>query len=294
MYQEWIIKFIRYLQIEKQASQHTIRNYQRDISEFRDFFCLYESMEVSYSQVRHYMEELGLLSLQSSSVARKLSALRTFYNFLVREGAVEQNPFKLVSVKCTSNEHKMSPDFYEEKITEMFQSVETESPLGKRNLAIIELFYSTGLRVIECVNLNIMDYDSRIGTLLVDSEGRKERYIPVGSYAREALETYMESGRPALDKNSEKALFLNNRGGRLSDRGIRKIFSRMLDGTAATARLNPRGLREAFAAHMVSAGADSRTVQEILGNKGRPNPRVYSGAAENKLREIYNSAHPRA
>ncbi|WP_088033726.1 tyrosine-type recombinase/integrase [Evansella clarkii] len=292
MYQEWIIKFIRYLQIEKQASQHTIRNYQRDISDFLDFFCLDKSVEVSYSQVRHYMEELRLMTLESSTVARKLSALRTFYNFLLREGAVEQNPFKMVSVNCSVN--KLPPVFYEEEITEMFQSVDTNSPLGKRNLAIIELIYSTGLRVNECVNLNIMDYDSRIGTLLVNSEGRKERYVPVGSFAREALEAYMESGRPALNKNSEKALFLNNRGGRLSDRGIRKIFSRLLDGTADTARLNPRSLREAFAAHMVRAGADSRIVQEILGNNGLPNSRVYSRAAENKLKEIYNSAHPRA
>ena len=295
MYQEWIIKFIQYLQIEKQASLNTIENYRRDIDHFQCYFHLNDSLNVSYGNIREYLTELHQQAYERNTIARKLSALRSFYNFLVREEAAVQNPFKMVSAKKGGS--RLPTFFYEEEMTQLFHSVKTDTSLGSRNLALLELLYATGIRVNECVGLNMSDYDQQIGTLFVRGKGRKERYVPIGSYAMSALDDYIIEARPSLTKtglNEESALFLNYRGGRLTARGIRKVLNKIMEEASTSSMISPHVLRHTFATHLLNAGADIRTVQELLGHSNLSSTQVYTHVTKDRLRDVYHSTHPRA
>lgn len=298
MLQEWLKQFIQYLQIEKRASVHTIKNYKQDILRFDDFLNVRKLASfrlVKYTHIREYLTHLYKRGYSRKSIARIISSLRSFYNFLVREEVIDHNPFQMVSVP--KSEQRLPTFFYEEELTVLFQSIVTDNPLGKRNLAILELLYATGIRVSECVNLNIVDYDEDIGTVFVKGKGNKERYVPVGSYAMDALAEYIKHGRPMLQKNDhseEQALFLNYRGGRLSDRSIRRILNKLVQDAAMSARISPHVLRHTFATHMLNEGADLRTVQELLGHSQLSTTQIYTHVTKDRLREVYRNSHPRA
>jgi integrase/recombinase XerC len=289
--------FIEYLQIEKNYSQYTIEHYQHDI---RDFFLFMSEQGIStlnnveYSDTRIYLTKLFDQQLSRKSVARKISCMRSFYKFLLREKLVEDNPFSLVSIPKLE---KRLPDFfYEEELSELFKACETETPLGKRNKALLELLYATGIRVGECCKIQLKDVDLSLSTVLVLGKRRKERYVPFGSFAHDALEDYILNGRKDLlkDKEDHESLFLNFRGGPLTDRGIRGILNKLIDQSALTGKIHPHKLRHSFATHMMSNGADMRTVQELLGHAFLSSTQVYTHVTKEHLRNIYLSHHPRA
>ncbi|MBU9720309.1 MULTISPECIES: tyrosine recombinase [Bacillaceae] len=295
MNQEWVKQFIQYLQIEKGVSVHTIKNYQRDINDFYYFFeSRTTNVEHTYTEVREYLNDLIYRAYSRKSIARRVSALRSFYKYLLKEGAVSQNPFNMIAV---SNSRKGSPPVFAEKeINSLFDSIDTTEALGKRNLALIELLYATGIRVSECVDLNISDYDKDIGTIHVNGKGRRERYVPVGSLAMEALENYLTNGRPKILQriSSEKALFLNYRGGRITDRGVRVVLSKLMENTSNIMKISPDVIRHTFATHMLNEGADFRTVQELLGHSTSSSTQRYAHGTKDRLTEVYRSSHPRA
>ena len=297
MLQTWLNKFIQYLQVEKQASEHTIRNYKQDILAFEQFLNNDEEVSfltVEYIHIRIYLTNLYKQEYSRRSIARIISSLRSFYHFLVREEVVANNPFTLASVPKAGK--RLPTFFYEKELDILFQSVDTSTPLGERNSAILELLYATGIRVSECVQLNIDDFDDEIGALLVKGKGKKERYVPVGSYAMDALDVYIQGGRGKLGKGDqdEQALFLNYRGGRLSDRRIRRMLIKLAEDAALTAKISPHVLRHTFATHMLNEGADLRTVQELLGHSQLSTTQIYTHVTKDRLREVYRSAHPRA
>lgn len=298
MLQTWLNKFIQYLQVEKQASEHTIRNYKHDILVFDRFLSNEEEvtfLTVEYIHIRIYLTNLYKQEYSRRSIARIISSLRSFYHFLLREEVIDNNPFTLASVPKAGK--SLPSFFYEKELDILFQSVDRTTPLGKRNLAILELLYATGIRVSECVQLNMTDFDNEIGTLLVKGKGKKERYVPVGSYAMDALDVYIQEGRGKLlkdEKKDEEALFLNYRGGRLSDRSIRRILTKLAEEAALTAKISPHVLRHTFATHMLNEGADLRTVQELLGHSQLSTTQIYTHVTKDRLREVYRSAHPRA
>lgn len=289
--------FIEYLQIEKNYSQYTIEHYQHDIREFFLFMSEQgiESLEdVEYSDTRIYLTKLFNQQLSRKSVARKISCMRSFYKFLLREKQVEDNPFSLVSIPKLE---KRLPDFfYEEELSELFKACETETILGKRNKALLELLYATGIRVGECAKIQLKDIDLSLSTVLVHGKRKKERYVPFGSFAHDALDDYIMNGRKDLlkDKEDHGYLFLNFRGGPLTDRGIREILNKLIDQSALTGKIHPHKLRHSFATHMMSNGADMRTVQELLGHAFLSSTQVYTHVTKEHLRNIYLSHHPRA
>jgi integrase/recombinase XerC len=289
--------FIEYLQIEKNYSQYTVEHYRHDILDF--FMFMSEQAikgldDVQYFDVRLYLTKLYEKKLSRKSVARKISSLRSFYKFLLREKLVKENPFALVSMP---KQEKRLPDFfYEEEMEELFKACEDNTPLGQRNRALLELLYATGIRVSECSNIRLSDLDMSLSTVLVHGKGHKERYIPFGSFAHEALNAYINDGRKQLLKGKETHdyLFVNFRGGPLTDRGIREILNSLIEKSALNVKIHPHKLRHTFATHLLSNGADMRTVQELLGHAFLSSTQIYTHVTNEYLRKTYMSHHPRA
>ncbi|MDC7796012.1 tyrosine recombinase XerC [Bacillus altitudinis] len=291
--------FIEYLQIEKNYSALTISGYTEAIEEFVRFMNIqgidgFE--EVSYQDTRIYLTEAYEKGLTRRTISKKVSALRSFYKFLLREQLVKENPFLLVSLP---KQDKRIPSFlYEEELKELFTVSDVNTPLGQRNQAILELLYATGMRVSELCSLKESDLDLSMDTVLVHGKGSKQRYVPFGSYAHEALSTYLEDGRQKLKvKGKDRAdshVFLNQRGAHLTDRGVRFILTELMKKASGTLHIHPHMLRHTFATHLLNEGADLRSVQELLGHSNLSSTQVYTHVSKDSLRKTYMSHHPRA
>lgn len=291
--------FIRFLQVEKNYSVHTVDNYQKDIQHFSFFmkqhnYCDY--VAVTYGLVRLYLTEMYALKWKRKTVARKISCLRSFFKFLMKEELVKDNPFILASMP--KQESRLPTFLYEDELKGLFDVSDLKTPLGQRNQALLELLYGTGIRVSECCNICLEDIDFEIGTILIMGKGRKERYLPLGSFASDAIYTYINDGRKKLvshlNKEDGKTLFLNYRGGNLSRSGVRKILEKLVGKTAMTVHISPHVLRHTFATHLLNEGADMRTVQELLGHAHLSSTQIYTHVTKEQLKHVYNSFHPRA
>lgn len=289
--------FFEYLQIERNYSQYTIEHYKVDVRDFTIFMkeqSLAEYADVEYSDVRLYLTMLFEKKLSRKSVARKISSMRSFYRFLLRENLVKHNPFAQVIMP---KQEKRLPDFfYEEELKALFSSCDTDTPVGQRDFALLEILYATGMRVSECCQLRLRDIDLYIGTVLVHGKGQKDRYIPFGSFAQEAIHTYMNNGRKALlgKKHSHDSLFVNFRGEPLTTNGVRHILDRMIKRSSLNGSIHPHKLRHSFATHLLNNGADMRSVQELLGHAFLSSTQIYSHVTNDYLRKTYMAHHPRA
>lgn len=289
--------FIEYLQIEKNYSQYTIEHYQHDISEFFMFMseqAISDLTNVEYQDVRIFLTDLFERKMSRKSVARKISSLRSFFKFLLREEIVAENPFALVSIPKAKK--KLPEFFYEEEMKQLFDACESSTPLGQRNKALLELLYATGIRVSECSQIRLKDLDMHLSTVLVRGKGSKERYVPFGSFAQDAIDTYINHGRKELlaNGNVQESLFLNARGGPLTARGIRTILNRIIEKSSLTGTIHPHMLRHTFATHLMANGADMRTVQELLGHAFLSSTQVYTHVTNEYLKKTYMAHHPRA
>ncbi|MDY0396354.1 tyrosine recombinase XerC [Virgibacillus halophilus] len=296
--QSYIQAFNEYLQIEKNASHYTIEFYLDDLQEFSHF--LEEENIVDLRDVNQQVARLFLTRLYNGrssrrTVSRKISSLRSFYRFVERENIVKNNPFVQVSLPKTD---KPIPGFlYKEELERLFAANDLNTPLGQRDQALLELLYATGIRVSECQQLRLQDIDFSIGTVFVTGKGRKQRYVPFGNFAQQALENYIETGRSALLAKSNQAsevIFLNARGTPLTVRGIRKVLDKMVERAALTIHVHPHKLRHTFATHMLNEGADMRTVQEMLGHENLSSTQIYTHVTKDYLRKVYMNSHPRA
>jgi integrase/recombinase XerC len=296
--QSWIDQFLTYLQLEKNCSIHTTKNYLRDILDFEAFMKtlgISEFAAVTTQDVREYLTLLFEKEYARKTVSRKISALRSFYMFHMREERISENVF--TTVVLPKNEERLPHFLYEEEMKELFNSLMGDGPLDQRDRAILELLYATGMRVSECSNLTIHDIDLFIGTALVLGKGRKERYTPIGAFACDALQQYMKIGRNEIIKKGKQpttALFLNFRGGPLSDRSIRTIVQKKMEKVSLNKRLRPHDLRHSFATHMLNNGADLRVVQDLLGHEHLSTTQIYTHVTKDRLRDVYKHAHPRA
>ncbi|GMB08470.1 integrase/recombinase XerC [Thermolongibacillus altinsuensis] len=290
--------FIEYLQIEKNYSEYTIACYKRDIGEFFEFMQrekIEKLEDVTYSDVRLFLTELHTKKQASRSIARKISSLRSFYKFLLREKIVQENPFALASLP--KREQKIPQFLYKEELESLFLVNDLNTAIGQRNQALIELLYATGIRVSECCNIQLSDIDFSLSTILIHGKGNKQRYVPFGSYAKEALERYISDGRKQLLKKAKVPnhyLFLNFRGNPLTPRGVRNILDEMVEKASLSLKISPHVLRHTFATHLLNEGADLRSVQELLGHAHLSSTQVYTHVTKEHLRNIYLHSHPRA
>ncbi|MBA2874002.1 tyrosine recombinase XerC [Thermaerobacillus caldiproteolyticus] len=290
--------FIEYLQIEKNYSEYTIVCYKRDIEQFFAFMneqAIERLEEVTYSDVRLYLTNLHHEQQSSRSISRKISSLRSFYKFLLREKKVAENPFALAALP--KKEQKIPSFLYEQELESLFHVNDVNTALGQRNQALIELLYATGIRVSECCHIQLSDIDFSVSTMLIHGKGNKQRYVPFGRFAKEALERYVQNGRRELlqkGKTAHNYLFVNARGNPLTPRGVRHILNEMVKKAAIMQKISPHVLRHTFATHLLNEGADMRTVQELLGHAHLSSTQVYTHVTKDRLRHIYLHTHPRA
>jgi integrase/recombinase XerC len=296
--QDLIQSFTEYLQIERNYSTYTIVYYNQDIEDFV-LFLQKQSIDritmTTYVDVRLYLTELYKQKLARKSVARKISSLRSFFKFLMRERIVLDNPFALV--KLPKKETRIPQFLYKDELEKLFHVSDTSTPLGQRNQAILELLYATGIRVSECCKVQFGDIDFAIGTVLVHGKGKKQRYVPFGSFASDAIEAYITNGREVLFKKSSSqttSLFLNFRGDPLTERGVRLILNDLIEKACMSIHISPHVLRHTFATHMLNEGADLRTVQELLGHSHLSSTQIYTHVTKDRLKNIYMNHHPRA
>lgn len=289
-------QFIRYIQLEKNFSIHTVREYENDVQQFIHFLKsegVQHFDEVEYMHARIYVTQLYEAKLARTTISRKISAVRTFFRFLNREFAVDDAPFR--SLYHPKKEERLPNFFYEQELEQLFLANDGEDPKSLRNIAILELLYATGIRVSECVSLELSHVDLDYSIVRVMGKGRKERIVPFGQFAHDALKNYIDIARPVLVKQLEhKKLFVNLRGTELSDRGVRHILKDMMKNASLHSNIYPHMLRHTFATHLLNNGADMRTVQELLGHSHLASTQVYTHVTKEHLRATYMNAHPRA
>jgi len=283
----YIEKFVRYLEIEKNASPHTVLNYRRDLEAFVVFLEGQEILKTDYLLVRRYLAFLKEKRLTARSIARKLSALRSFFRFLVREGLLGINPTDAI---VSPKQEKPLPKFLtEEEMVRLIEAPKADTVKGLRDRAIFETLYSTGLRISELVSLTEESVDFVGGTVRVMGKGRKERMVPIGDRALRAIRRYLSQR-----KADSRTIFLNKNKKPLGVRGVRKVMDQYLRFMTLKTHVSPHTIRHSFATHLLGRGADLRSVQELLGHANLATTQIYTHLTTEKLKAVYDKAHPRA
>lgn len=295
---DWPSEFYRYLEVERGYSEKTVAAYRGDFSVFQTF--LNDSgngnyLELDHRDVRVYLAYLNERGYSRNTISRKIASLRAFYQFLLREEVIAENPFTYVHLK--KKNQKLPRFFYEKEMAALFEAVAGEEPLQQRNRGLLEILYGSGLRVSECANLKLGDIDWSGGVLLVLGKGNKERYVPFSEHARGALQEYLAEGRQTLmakKKQSHSFIFVNNQGNPLTSRGIRYILDQVIKKSSLDSQIHPHMLRHTFATHLLNNGADMRTVQELLGHVNLSSTQIYAHVTKESLQKNYRHFHPRA
>jgi len=292
--------FILYLRIEKNASPHTVNNYRADIDRFFVFareHCVGEVLfaHVTPLLIRAYLAKLKEEDYARRTIARRIAALRSFFHFLCRESVLAENPFKAIH---TPKLEKRLPVFLDAHEVADLLNLPENSTLGRRDAALLELLYATGVRVNELASLTIRDVDLISGYALVYGKGSKERVVPVGRKAIAAVQDYLAASRPRLCANDSTTrhdtLFVNKSGGPLTDRSIRRILAKYVDQLAITKNVSPHTIRHSFATHLLNNGADLRSVQELLGHVNLSTTQLYTHVTKERMKAVYQQSHPRA
>lgn len=303
---EYIERFANHLKYERNVSEHTLRNYLSDLEQFYDYLCPPDSAgrrpeidirRIDHITIREYLSKLYRERKKKTSIARKLATLRTFFKFLCREQVVEMNPARLVA--SPRLEKKLPKVLSVDDVIKFIETPDTNTVLGKRDRAILELLYATGMRVSELVGLNLDDIDFRNQSVRVRGKGRRERIVPFGSKAKEALEAYLGVRGELLieapeDKRDPMALFLNYQGTRITTRSVGRMIDKYVKECAIAHDISPHSLRHSVATHLLSAGADLRAIQELLGHARLSTTQIYTQVSIERLMEVYDKTHPKA
>jgi integrase/recombinase XerC len=305
--QELLTQFLEHLRYERNVSEHTLRNYQSDLEQFVDYLSPAHPKtgkrtapapaEIDHITIREWLASLHSAQKKKSSIARKLAALRTFFQFLVREGMLELNPAKLVSTPRL--EKKLPKHLSIEEAIRFIETPDIETELGKRDRAMLELMYATGVRVAELTKLNLGHIDFKNRLIRVSGKRRKERIVPFGEPALEALRSYLDVRDGLLDaapvsEREPEALFLNYQGTRITTRSVGRVVEKYIRVCAGRYDISPHALRHSFATHLLDSGADLRDIQELLGHARLSSTQIYTHVSMEKLIKVYDKAHPKA
>jgi integrase/recombinase XerC len=297
--QRHIAQFLRYLQIERGVSPHTLKAYREDLTAAAEYFAEEDGTtpdpaSLTAVELRGLLSALHDAGFAKTSIARKLASLRSFYRFGQREGWIKSNPARALRNprKGRTLPHFLTTD----EIGKLLAAPPKGEPLGLRDRAILETAYSAGLRVSELVGLNDGDADLAQGVLRVRGKGRKERLAPLGSYAVKALQAWLKTRTlsPKEPQGREAPVFTNRFGRRLTTRSVGRLLEKYLRETGLDRRTSPHTLRHSFATHLLDRGADVRSVQELLGHKSLVTTQIYTHVSTANLRAAYEKAHPRA
>ena len=287
--------YLEYLKYQKNYSDYTITNYSHDILEFLDYLEseALDFKSIEYSDIRFFLMYLKDKRCDdNATISRKLSSLRGFYKYLANEKIVSTNVFSLVSGPKKS---KKLPRYFEyNELEELFNAPDTRTPLGQRNLLLLEMLYATGVRVGELVSIKVSDIDFSNRSILILGKGNKERYVQYGEYCEDILNTYLDDGYKKLNTTNSKYLFLNNNGGELTERGVRYILDELIKKTTINKNISPHMIRHSFATHLLNEGCDLLTVQKLLGHESIKATQIYTHVTTDRLKEVYYHSFPRA
>jgi integrase/recombinase XerC len=316
MLDQFLAQFLDHLRYERNVSAHTLRNYESDLLQFFEYLAPFDAQskpnatkplpnrqaepnlkQIDHLTIREWMATLHSDKKKKTSIARKLAALRTFFQFLVREGAIELNPAKLVATP--RKEKKLPVHLSIEDAVRFIETPDTETDFGKRDRAILELLYATGVRVSELVQLDLRDVDFTNKLLRVFGKRRKERIVPFGDPAARALQDYLDIRQRFLmnapvSKRDAQPLILNYQGTRMTARSVGRLVEKYIRLCAGIHDISPHALRHSFATHLLDSGADLRDIQELLGHARLSTTQIYTHVSMEKLIEVYDKAHPKA
>lgn len=313
-------RFLEYLEGERNFSAHTVRSYAADLTQYAQYLAAAMTPDVpavdlaadelppaetlepgaltrailaaTPVDIRGFLAMMRNSGYSKATIARKLAALRSFYKFLVRAGQIDASP---VSVIRTPRQDRRLPTCLDlAQIEALLGAPDTSTVLGARDRAILETIYSAGLRIGEVVSLNVEDLDEFSEALRIRGKGKKERLVPLGSKAVEAIDAYLKLRAAAFGADARGPLFVNKFGGRLTDRSIRRKLDKYLREAGLDVHVSPHALRHSFATHMLNAGADLRSVQEMLGHESLSTTQIYTHLTTRRLKQVYDRAHPLA
>ena len=289
----YIEEFLKYLDIEKNYSSNTITGYEEDLKEYFKYLEKEKKdiLKTDYKFVRSYLTYMFDLKYSKKTISRHISTLRSFYKYLLSENIINKNPMILIS------NHKLDkklPNFlYYDELEILLNIPDKSTVLGIRDSLILELLYSTGIRVSELINIKLNDINFSDKKILILGKGNKERYVLYGNTLSEVLDLYLKNSRSKLNKDSEY-LILNKNGDRITDRGVRYIINNIIKKGEVKYHVSPHTLRHTFATHMLENGADLKSVQELLGHSSLSTTQVYTHVTNERLRNVYLNTHPRA
>ncbi len=305
--ENYLAQFFEHLRYERNVSEHTLRNYTIDLGQFYGYLAPSDAVtgarrevdvqQIDHITIREWMATLHAAQKKKTSIARKLAALRTFFQFLVREGVTGKNPAKLVSTPRL--EKKLPIHLSIEEVVRFIETPDVETDLGKRDRAILELLYGTGMRVSELVKLDVRNVDFKNKTARVLGKRRKERIIPFGDPALHSVLQYLPvrsgflNSAPVAERD-ENALFLNYQGTRITTRSVGRMVDKYISICAGMHNISPHSLRHTFATHLLDSGADLRDIQELLGHARLSTTQIYKHVSMEKLIEVYDKTHPKA
>lgn len=295
------LKYIKYLKIERNASPNTIRSYEKDLSDFINFLKVYDEAaanepgRVNRFAIRAWLGELSEQGLTKSSIGRKISTLRSFFKFAFRRGYINENPAALVSIP--RKEKILPKSILPSEIESMFDNMPEDTETDLRDRAVMELFYATGIRRAELIGLNVQDVDFKASQIRVMGKGAKERIIPVGSKALNALNQWLEVRSIFIPANPQKedqnAVFLSKSGKRIYPMAVQRIVKQSLKRVSEAKNTSPHVLRHSFATHLLNKGADIRIIKELMGHANLTATQVYTSTSVERLKTIYEHSHPR-
>jgi integrase/recombinase XerD len=289
--------FLHFLIVERGLSKNTIESYKRDLRQYILYLKENEGM-TSWSDIRRnhiveYLYQLKDKGRASTTIARNIASIRSFHQFLIREHVSDHDPS--VHLDTPKAERKLPKTLSPAEVDALLSAPTNDTPFGIRDRAMLELLYATGIRVSELVNLNLSDVHLTMGFIRCLGKGDKERIIPIGKMATDAVQAYLDNGRGTLVKRKQTdALFVNHHGNRLSRQGFWKILKALTYEARIEKTLTPHTLRHSFATHLLENGADLRSVQELLGHADISTTQIYTHISKTRLKDIYTAFHPRA
>ncbi len=296
---DYINKYLSHIEHDRNFSAQTLRAYRNDLHQYLSFLKAEGCSgfgDVTRLLLRKFLAFQKKQAYSKTTIARKFVSIRSFYKFLCREGVLEFNPVESIR---TPKLNRNLPEFMSINDTETLLNIpDLNTLLGIRDSAMMETLYSTGMRVSELAGLDVSDVDFSGGVVKVKGKGKKERLLPIGNHALNAIQTYIDkrnsdSSRRVSSRNS-KALFLNNRGGRLTERSVARMLEKYVKKAGMNTKISPHTFRHSFATHLLDRGADLRSVQELLGHANLSTTQIYTHITTERLKEVYNKAHPRA
>lgn len=294
-----IQQFLEFLALDRDQSPHTVRSYAKDLSDLLAFLAGDDDPAadvpletVDVRAIRAWVADMHARGLAPATVGRRLSAARAFFRWLGREGLVDENP--AAAVKNPKRVERLPERLDVEDVRAVLEAPDPATPAGLRDRALLELTYACGLRVAELVGLDLDDVGHADRTVRVLGKGRKERIVPFGRQAGAALKAYLAAFTELRARSGEEALFLNQRGGRLTDRSVRRILDAAVERAALVRGVHPHLLRHSFATHLLESGMDLRAIQELLGHARLSTTQRYTRVSLERILEVYDRAHPRA